>query len=297
VIRGSEIEQSTNEVLKSCRVFAEVDPIQKSLLVERLRALGLVVGFLGDGINDAPALRAADVAISVDDAMDVAKSASSIVLLEKNLSVIADGVRIGRRTFENTMKYVRITMSASFGNVLSMAIASFFLPFLPMLPTQILLLNFLSDLPALAISSDRVDDEDLAGARHWTMRGIGHFMVLFGMISTAFDLMLFFMVISLFEGSEREIRSSWFALSLITEVIAILVLRTRRRSWQSPPSKTLGALALLAVLIALSVPYLGLLQPVELPRIGAEYSALVISIALGYLATSEFAKLRSRLVG
>ena len=294
--RGDQIATSSALELKRIQVFAEVNPIQKSDLVARLRASGTVVGFLGDGINDAAALRASDVAISVDDAVDVAKSASSIVLLEMDLSVLADGVRIGRRTFENTMKYVKITMSASFGNVLSMALASFFLPFLPMLPTQILLLNFLSDLPALAISTDRVDAEDLGGARSWKLRGIGHFMVLFGLISTAFDLTLFFTAIGLFDASAEELRSSWFALSLMTEVIAVLVLRTRRGWWQSRPSKTLLAISILVVLFASSVPLLGVLQVVELPRIGLKFALTVLLIALGYAAVSEVMKRRTSLL-
>ncbi len=296
VIPGSDISISSDDEISRCRVFAEVDPLQKANLVKRLREMEKVVGFLGDGINDAAALRISDVAISVDSAVDVAKSASSIVLLEKDLAVLADGVRIGRRTFENTMKYVRITISASFGNVLSMAFASFFLPFLPMLPTQILLLNFLSDLPALAISGDSVDSEDLGGARNWTMRGIGHFMVLFGIISTAFDLTLFLVSITIFDCSAAELRSSWFALSLVTEVLAILILRTRRRSWRSLPSKTLIALSISIISGAIFVPLLGVLDVVQLPRIEPKFSVMVVLIAAGYALVSEIAKRRTGLM-
>ena len=296
LISGEEFAEKSDADIASCRIFAEFDPLQKAALIDRLRGQGRVVGFLGDGMNDVAALRRADVAISVDDALDIAKSASAIVLLEKELSVITDGVRIGRRTFENTMKYVRITISASFGNVLSMALASFFLPFLPMLPTQILLLNLFSDLPALAISSDRVDDEDLGSSRHWTMRGIGHFMVLFGVISTIFDLMLFLLAISILDSSATELRSAWFATSLLTEVIAIAVLRTRRPSWQSAPSRTLVAIALLVSLVAFAVPVLGIFAGVALPRIDSRHLISIVAVAAGYWGATEIAKARSKLL-
>lgn len=296
VLRGNEYLATNPKYSKATRVFAEFDPTQKADLVEALRKSGKVVGFLGDGINDAAALRSADVAISVEDAVDVAKSASAVVLLEKDLDVIADGVRIGRKTFENTMKYVRITISASFGNVLSMAIASFFLPFLPMLPTQILLLNFFSDLPAIAISSDRVDVEDLGSARHWTMRGIGHFMILFGVVSTIFDLALFAAALGIFDADAGALRSAWFATSLITEVIAILLLRTRRRSWRSLPSGIVVAISIFVTVIVIAVPALGIFATFGLPAISIGYLALIAILALGYAASIEFLKSRTGLM-
>lgn len=299
-LTGTQLDESTDEELRTalmdCRLFAEIDPMQKARIVTSLKSLGKSVGFLGDGINDAIALKIADVSISVEDAVDIAKGSSSVVLLEKNLSVIADGVRIGRRTFENTMKYIRITISASFGNVLSMAIASLFLPFLPMLPTQILLLNFLSDLPAVAISGDRVDSEDLAGPSHWTMRDIGHFMVFFGLISTIFDLTLFLFTISFLEDSPSAVRSAWFATSLLTEVVAILVLRTRRVSWRSRPSRSLFAISLLVMVFALAVPVLGLLASVGLPRVSGIYLVLIAGLTLGYIVALEISKVRSKLM-
>lgn len=289
-------ESQFAQELSRVRVFAEIDPLQKARIVRALKASGRSIGFLGDGINDALALKSADVSISVEDAVDVAKSSSSIVLLEKDLDVIADGVRIGRRTFENTMKYIRITISASFGNVLSMAIASFFLPFLPMLPTQILLLNFLSDLPAIAISSDKVDSENLERPAHWSMRGIGHFMVFFGLISTIFDLTLFLLSIAWLEGSKAELRSSWFAASLITEVIAILALRTKRRSWLSRPSRTLFLISALVVLFAWLVPLFGLLGQFGLPEVSTPYLLAIFLLTFLYWAAIEIAKVRSKLM-
>lgn len=300
IITGEDLngisDVQLEERLQVCRLFAEIDPTQKARIVEALRRSGKSVGFLGDGINDAIALKLADVSISVDDAVDVAKGSSAIVLLEKNLAVIADGIRIGRRTFENTMKYVRITISASFGNVLSMAIASLFLPFLPMLPTQILLLNFLSDLPAVAISGDRVDGEDLERPSHWTMRGIGHFMVFFGLISTVFDLILFFVAITIFDGAAASMRSAWFATSLMTEVVAILILRTRRISWRSRPGSLLTLISALVLIFAFTVPALGVMAPVGLPRTSGAYLALVIGLTIGFAAALEIAKARLKLM-
>jgi P-type Mg2+ transporter len=214
--------------------------------------------------------------------------------LEKDLLVIAEGVKVGRRTFENTMKYVRITISASFGNVISMALASFFLPFLPMLPTQILLLNFLSDLPAIAISSDRVDEEDLEHARRWTMREIARFMVFFGVISSIFDLLVFFISLNLLHAEAPELRSTWFACSLWTEVIAIVVLRTRRRSWQSIPSKPLLALSIFVIVIAMSVPLFGIFRAFDLPQVALPFTAQVVLLSAFYAALTEIGKHRTR---
>ena len=299
-VTGEELAKVSDEKLfekiSETRIFAEVDPLQKARIVAALKSSGKSIGFLGDGINDALALKSADVSISVDDAVDVAKSASSIVLLEKDLGVIADGIRVGRRTFENTMKYIRITISASFGNVLSMAFASFFLPFLPMLPTQILLLNFLSDLPAIAISSDKVDQEETQRPAHWSMKGIGHFMIFFGLISTLFDLTLFVLSIAWLEGTKAELRSSWFAASLITEVIAILALRTRKASWLSRPSKTLFAFSLLIVVAAWLVPLSGILAQVGLPKVSTPFLLTIFAITTLYWVAIEIAKGRPKLM-
>src|SRR6266540_2249778 len=172
-------------------VFAEVEPLHKERIVRALRDHHQVVGFLGDGINDAAALHAADVGISVDTAVGVAKQSAAIVLLDKSLAVVADGVRLGRQTFANTLKYIRVTTSANFGNVLSMAIAAGFLPFLPLLPRQILLLNFLSDIPGTTIAGDSVDLGQVQQPRAWNLRSIRTFMIVFGLISSVFDILTF----------------------------------------------------------------------------------------------------------
>lgn len=293
-ITGRELNGLSNQQLQDriekCQIFAEIDPIQKARIVEGHSKSGRTVGFMGDGINDVIALKNADVSISVDRAVDIAKSASSIVLLEKDLKVIADGIKIGRRTFENTMKYVRITMSASFGNVLSMALASFFLPFLPMLPTQILLLNFLSDLPSATVSWDKVDSEDLARPSTWRMRDIGHFMVIFGLVSTAFDLILFITALSILNGEETQIRSAWFATSLLTEIIAILILRTKKAPWLSLPGKLLFWFCIGTVIVAWIVPVSGVVEFLGLPRVPGEFLVLIAGVSIGYAIALEISK-------
>ena len=238
-------------------VFAEVAPQQKERIVRAFQHAGHAVGYMGDGINDAPALRAADVGISVDSAVDVARESADIVLLRPDLHAILRGVEDGRRTFANTLKYIAITTSANFGNMVSMAFATVLLPFLPMLPVQILLNNFLSDLPAIAIASDSVDREHLASAQRWNIARIRNFMVLFGLISTVFDLMMFALLRFLAHADPATFRTGWFVMSLLTELAALLVLRTRRRFWRSRPSRLLLWSSVFVAILALSLPYSG----------------------------------------
>ena len=243
VLTGADIEQLDDPALadaaRTVRVYAAVDPLQKERIVLALKRLDHAVGFLGDGINDAAALRVADVGIAVDTGADVAKQAAALVILDKNLDVIADGIRLGRRTFANTLKYVRITISANFGNMVSLVLASVILPFIPLLPAQILLLNLLSDGPALAIATDRVDPEQEQSPRTWNMRSIRGFMVLFGIVSSVFDVTAFVVLRNYIHADPELFRSSWFVLSLFTELIALLVLRTNRSSFRSRPGRVL----------------------------------------------------------
>ena len=251
--------------LRDCRVFAAVSPIQKQDLVNALRAAGNTVGFFGDGINDSAAIHAADVGISVDTAVDIAKHEAAIVLLAKDLSVIAEGVRLGRKTFINTMKYVRVGVSAAFGNMLSMAIASIFLPFLPLLPIQILLLNFLTDFPALAISGDSVDEEQVQKPRTWDIKDVRNFMLLFGLISSVFDI-LTFVILRVGFGADAELfRSGWFIESTLTELSVMLVLRTRRPFWKSKPGKLLWVSSLILAVVVILIPFgpIGVLLQLE----------------------------------
>ena len=220
-IRAFSDEQLDEEV-ESVDVFAEVDPVQKERIVRAFRHRGHTVGFLGDGINDAPGLHAADVGISVDTAADVAKDSASIVLLDKDLEVLLQGVRLGRQTFANTLKYVFVTTSANFGNMASMAGASLFLPYLPLLPMQILLLNFLSDLPATTISGDSVDPEQVEKPEAWNIHSVRDFMVVFGLISSIFDFMTFGTLKLAFDASAELFRGGWFLESLATELAVML---------------------------------------------------------------------------
>lgn len=235
-------------------VFAEVEPNQKERLILALRRSGQVVGFLGDGINDATALHAADVGISVAGAADVAKAAADIVMLDKDLAVLAQGVFEGRRTFANTLKYVFMATSANFGNMFSMAGASLLLPFLPLLPKQILLLNLLSDLPEMAIASDHVDEAWLRRPHRWNIGFIRRFMVVFGLLSSVFDLAMFAVLLAVFRVPAGEFRAAWFVGSVISAALILLVVRTALPVWQSRPGRVLLGVIAGVALVAVALP-------------------------------------------
>ncbi len=233
-----------------------------------MKKTGHVVGFLGDGVNDAPAMHAADASISVDQAADVARAAADFVLLERHLDVIRRGIEEGRRTFANTNKYVLTTTSANLGNMFSMALASLFLPFLPLLAGQILLNNFLSDIPAVGIADDTVDPELVTAPRRWDMRFIARFMVEFGLLSSAFDLFTFALLTWVFRAEPAAFRTGWFVESLLTELVIALVVRTRRPFFRSRPGTLLLVSTALLVPIAFAIPffpYAGTLGFVPLP--------------------------------
>ncbi|WP_353987093.1 magnesium-translocating P-type ATPase [Ruicaihuangia caeni] len=278
---------------RDVRVFAEVEPMHKARIVSALRASREVVGFLGDGINDAVALHAADVGISVDTAVDVAKQAASVVLLEKGLDVVADGVRLGRRTFANTLKYIRLTTSANFGNMASLAVASLVLPFLPLLPRQILLLNFLSDIPAMTIAADEVDREQLKKPIHWNLRRLQVFMLVFGLLSTVFDLITFAVLVWGFGAGSVEFQSAWFVMSTLTELAVLFSLRTARPIWKSRPAVALVLSSVAVAVVTLALPYIGPAATV----MGLEPPPALLLAALGavlvlYIAANEVLKRR-----
>jgi P-type Mg2+ transporter len=249
-----------------------------------------VVGYLGDGINDAPALREADVGISVDTAVDVAKQTAGIVLLNKELAVIQDGVRLGRTTFANTLKYIAVTTSANFGNVLSMAIAAAVLPFLPLLPRQILLLNFLSDIPAMATSRDRVDPEVVVRPQRWDIASIRNSMLLYGTISSVFDLISFATLRVAFSAGPERFHSAWFVVSMWTELVALLMLRTRLPFFRSRPSPSLLIASGIVALITLAIPYSPLAHPLGLEPIPMSLLMALLVIVAGYILSTELAK-------
>jgi Mg2+-importing ATPase len=297
MLTGAEIAAMRDEALwqraERTELFVEVDPQQKERIVRALQRTGHAVGYLGDGINDAPALHAADVGISVEGAVDVARDSADVVLLRSDLEVLRRGVEDGRRTFVNTLKYISITTSANFGNMVSMALATPLLPFLPLTAKQILLNNFLSDGPSVAISGDAVDTERTAAAQRWDVREVRRFMVTFGLLSTVFDLVTFAVLLAWFEAGEREFQTAWFVVSLLTELAVVLVLRTRRPAWRSAPSPLLLWSTAAVGAVALALPYAGglaaLLGFVPLP---ASLLAASLLIVVGYVAATETAKRR-----
>ncbi len=243
VLSGQQLDELHEEALwhaaELTDLFVEVDPNQKERIILALKKTHHVVGFLGDGINDAPAMHAADTSLSVEGAVDVARQAADFVLLERDLDVIRRGIEEGRRTFANTIKYVLTTTSANLGNMISMAVVSMFLPFLPLLASQILLNNFLSDVPAVGIADDSVDRELVEKPRRWNMKFLGRFMIEFGLLSSVFDFITFGMLLWGFAAGPELFRTGWFVESLLTELVIALVVRTRRPFWRSRPGTLL----------------------------------------------------------
>ncbi len=259
IMTGEDLSKLTKSALfasvRNIDLFVEIDPNQKERIVEALRASGHVVGYLGDGINDAPALHEADIGISVDTAVDVAREAADIILLKRDLDVLVRGVDDGRKTFANTMKYISITTSANFGNMISMAAASLYLPFLPLLAKQILLNNFLSDIPSLAIASDNVDPDQLQQPRHWDIKFIRRFMISFGLVSSLFDFVTFAFLLLVVHAQPPAFQTGWFIESLLTQLSILLIIRTRKAFWASRPSRLLASLALAVGGLAVAIPY------------------------------------------
>ncbi|GAA0281067.1 magnesium-translocating P-type ATPase [Alteraurantiacibacter aestuarii] len=259
MLTGDRLARMSDEALRHRAernsIFAEIDPQQKERIIRALQQSGHAVGYLGDGINDAPALRLADVGISVDKAVDVARESADIVLLHRDIDVIRQGVVDGRRTFANTLKYISITTSANFGNMVSMALAVPLLPFLPLLPKQILLNNFLSDIPSITISTDNVDPEQLEKPQRWHIRDVQRFMIVFGLTSSVFDLLTFGALRWIFHTDEASFHTIWFVISLLTELVVVLVLRTRRFSLHSRPGRLLLGTTAVMTCVCLILPF------------------------------------------
>lgn len=294
MITGEQLSHMTKEALFGLAphtdLFVEIDPNQKERIIAALRQHGHAVGYLGDGINDAPALHTADIGISVEGAVEVAREAADMILLQRDLGVLLAGIDDSRKTFANTMKYISITTSASFGNMISMAFASLFLPFLPLLAKQILLNNFLSDLPALAIASDNVDPDQTRSPRHWDIGYIRRFMLCFGLVSTLFDFITFGFLLGIVRASAETFQTAWFVESLITELAIVLVIRTRKAFWRSRPSALLTRLSLAVLALAVIIPYLpaaGRLGFVPLPPMVMGGIAMITAL---YLLASEATK-------
>jgi Mg2+-importing ATPase len=284
-------DDELGRVVGDVGVFARVSPEQKSRIVRSLRAQGRAVAFLGDGVNDALALHAADVGISVDSGTDVAQDAADIILLQKDLDVLADGIAGGRRIFANTMKYVLMGTSSNFGNMFSAAAASAVLPFLPMLPAQILLNNLLYDTGQLAIPTDRVDAEQLRRPAHWDVHRIRRFMLLFGPLSSLFDFATFAVLLGLFHAGPPLFRTGWFIESMATQVLVVFVIRTRRNPfWRSTPSRSLAAACVAVVGVAVLLPYLPFADLVGLVPPPPALLAVMAAMVVGYLLLVDAAK-------
>ncbi|MEX1257956.1 MAG: magnesium-translocating P-type ATPase [Gemmatimonadota bacterium] len=294
LVTGSELLEMRDEALwrnaAQATVFAEVDPNQKERIILALRRTGHVVGYLGDGINDAPALHSADVGISVDGAADVARESADLVLLRRDLEVLRKGILEGRRTFANTLKYVHITTSANFGNMVSMAAASLFLPFLPLLARQILLNNFLSDIPAIALASDKVDATWVEVPRRWEIGPIQHFMVVFGLVSTFFDFLAFGVLLFVFRAGPELFRTGWFVLSLLTELVILFVARTHGPFWTSRPSLGLVGASLGIAIVGVVLPVLAVGRYFDFVPLPTPLLASLLLLVLGYAVATEAAK-------
>jgi Mg2+-importing ATPase len=259
VLSGSDIAELSDEALavqvQTVDAYGRLAPDQKSRLIKALQSKGHVVGFLGDGINDAPALKVADIGLSVDGATGVAQAAADMILLAPDLEVVADGVEEGRRTFANILKYVRMGASSNFGNMLSMAVASLFLPFLPMLPTQILLNNLLYDFSEIGIPFDSVRPDATARPQVWDMRALIRFAAIMGPLSSLFDLLTFGALVFFFHATPMEFRTTWFLESMATQILVIFIIRTNGRPWEDRPQRALVVSSLVALAVAMVLPF------------------------------------------
>jgi P-type Mg2+ transporter len=294
VLTGPEIRQMSDAAIMhravQAKIFAEVEPNQKERIILCLKKAGHVVGFIGDGINDAPALHTADVGISVDSAVDVAKEAADIVLLDKDLDVLSEGILIGRKTFTNTMKYVFMATSANFGNMFSMAGASLFLPFLPLMPKQILLTNLLTDFPEMAIATDRVDEEAVQKPRRWDLHFIQRFMLIFGLLSSVFDYLTFVVLLVFLKADEKIFQTGWFVESVISATLIVLVVRTRLPFLKSLPGKYLTIATVLIVGTVLAFPFLPISGLFGFTRLPVSFYGWILLIITVYIGSAELLK-------
>ncbi len=293
VITGESLENLKEdkllEVCRKAKIFTRVTPEQKHIIVKSLNYEGHIVGFLGDGVNDAPALKAADVGIAVDTGAEIAKDASDIILLEKDLNVLSEGIVGGRKTFGNIMKYILNTISANYGNMSTVAISSLFLNFIPLLPTQILLNNFVSDVPLFAVATDNVDPNLLRKPKKWNIDFIGKFMVYYGFVSTFFDLFLIIPMITFLKVDQHVFRTAWFVESSISEMLVTFAIRTSKPFYKSRPSSWLLGLSILSIAFVIFMPLLkwNIFGFVGLPS--SIWVLIVIDLLL-YFVTTEFVK-------
>ena len=294
ILTGSQLDELHDEALwhaaARTTLFAEVDPNQKERIILALKKTGFVVGYMGDGINDAPALHSADVGISVQNAVDVAKEAADFVLMEQDLDVLRQGIIFGRKTFANTLKYVFMATSANFGNMFSMAGASIFLPFLPMLPKQILLINFLTDLPEMTIATDNVDLEYVAQPRRWDIQFIRRFMLIFGSLSSLFDFMTFAILLWGLDAGGSLFHTGWFVESVVSASLVVYAIRSRRPIFHSKPSPPMLLMSATVIIIALILPYSPLADLLGFSPLPLNILLLIGAICTLYLLSAEMIK-------
>jgi Mg2+-importing ATPase len=294
ILTGSELETLRDEALwsrvESTNIFAEVDPNEKERIILALKKMGHVVGYMGDGINDAPSLHSADVGISVANAVDVAKEAADFVLLKQDLGVLEQGIIEGRRTFANTLKYVFMATSANFGNMFSVAGASLFLPFLPMLPKQILLINFLTDLPEMTIAGDNVDDIFIQKPHRWDVGFIRRFMLIFGPLSSIFDILTFVLFMWVLRTGEAEFHTAWFIESVLSATLVVFAMRTRLRFGRSHPSRAMLWVTLGVAIIAMILPYSPFATLLGFHPLHWTYLVAIAAIVVLYFISAEFTK-------
>ncbi|MEG1212034.1 MAG: magnesium-translocating P-type ATPase [Leclercia sp.] len=299
VITGSEIEALSDDQLATLAqrttLFARLTPMHKERIVSLLKREGHVVGFMGDGINDAPALRAADIGISVDGAVDIAREAADIILLEKSLMVLEQGVIEGRRTFANMLKYIKMTASSNFGNVFSVLVASAFLPFLPMLPLHLLIQNLMYDVSQVAIPFDNVDDEQIQKPQRWNPSELGRFMLFFGPISSIFDILTFCLMWFVFHANTPDhqtlFQSGWFVVGLLSQTLVVHMIRTRRIPFiQSRAAWPLMVMTVLVMVLGIVLPFSPLASYLQLQALPLSYFPWLVAILTGYMVLTQLVK-------
>lgn len=294
ILTGEEIGRLSDIALaarvEQVDIFARVTPDQKMRIVRALQARGHTVGFMGDGINDAPAIHAADVGLSVDGATDVAREAADMILLAPDLEVLADGVAEGRRTYANIMKYIRMGTSSNFGNMLSMALASLYLPFLPLTAVQVLLNNMLYDLSQIGIPLDTADPADVARPRKWDMKGLMRFTAIMGPLSSIFDIATFFLLMKVFHADVAEFRAAWFIESMATQILVIFSIRTAGRFWKSKPHPALVVSSLTCLGVAIVLPFLPFAATLGFAAPSPIVMGSLAVLVLAYLALAESIK-------
>lgn len=294
IMTGPEVfktsPEALNNLVKQTHIFAEVEPQQKERIILALKK-SYTVAYIGDGINDVSAINAADVGISVENAVDVAREAADFVLMEKNLMVLVDGIKEGRKTFANTLKYIFINTGSTFGNMFSVAIASLLLPFLPMLPKQILLMNFITDFPYLTVASDNVDQEQLDRPGKWDLKFIRNYMVIFGIHSSVFDVITFLTLLYVLKVKESAFQTGWFIESILTELFILFIIRTHKNFFKSKPGKYLFILSIVGLVLTLGLPYLPFANDIGLTPLPFLNLGAMLTIVAVYILTADLLKM------